>query len=131
LTSLRKTFCTHAYRVKKEDGEHILFWAIITSGLDPEKAFVTEHDLYGGHASSRPIADQMPHSEAFKRIVEIERDAAAKYPLAGEEAFDHPSVKWCRPDMAPWQEHPMYQKEIKDEALRRLRAKKPPGFGLK
>ncbi len=131
MSSLRKTFCTNAYRVIKDGREHILFWAIITSGLDPEKAFVTEHDLFAGTCSSHPVADQMPHADAFRRIVEIEREAAAKYPVAGDEAFKNPSVNWQREDMAPWQEHPMYQKEIKDEAMRRLRAKKPPGFGLK
>lgn len=131
MGGLRKIWRTDAYRVKRDGEDHVVFWVILQSGLDPEKSFVTEHDLYKGGATSRPIADQMPHADAVRRIAEIERQADAQYPRIGEEALRHPSVNWQREEMAPWREHPLYQQGVKDEVLQRLRAKKPPGFGLK
>ena len=128
---MKKIWRTDAYRAMKDGQEHVLFWVILQSGLDPEKSFVTEHDLYKGRATSKPVADQMPHADAVRRIAEIERQAEAQYPRAGDGAFRHPSVNWQREEMSPWREHPLYQQGIRDEVFQRLRAKKPPGFGLK
>ncbi|TAL27265.1 MAG: hypothetical protein EPN97_17970 [Alphaproteobacteria bacterium] len=127
----QKNWRTAAYRVETNGQEHVMFWVMHQSGLDPEKSFVTEYDLYKGGSTSKPVADHMSHDYAFRLVAELDRQAAEKFPCAGDEAFSHPSVNWHREDMAPWQENPAYQQGIKDEALRRLKARKPPGFGLK
>jgi hypothetical protein len=131
LNDNRKIWRTPAYRVEREGQAHVLFWVILRSGLDPEKSFVTEHDLYQGGSTSKPVAEQMSHADALRRIAKIEREAEVKYPRVSDEAFKHPSVNWQREEMAPWREHPLYQQGMKDEVFQRLRAKKPPGFGPK
>lgn len=127
----QKNWRTSAYRVETNGQEHVMFWVMHQSGIDPEKSFVTEYDLYKGGSTSKPVADHMSHDYAFRLVAELDRQAAEKYPRADDGAFKHPSVNWHREDMAHWQENPVYQQGIKDEALQRLKAKKPPGFGLK
>lgn len=126
-----KNWRTAAYRVMQDGQEHVMFWVMHPSGLDPEKSFVTQYDLYKGGSTSKPAADHLPHEYAFQLVAELDRQAAEKFPRADDSAFAHPSVNWHREDMAPWQENPAHQQSLKDEAFRRLKARKPPGFGLK
>jgi hypothetical protein len=126
-----KNWRTAPYRVEEDGHEHVMFWVMHPSGLDPEKSFVTQYDLYKGGSTSKPVGEHLPHDYAFRLIAELDQQAAEKFPRADDKAFTHSSVNWQTENMAPWQEHPAHRQSLMDDALRRLKAKKPPGFGLK
>lgn len=128
MSETRKTYRTNAYRVPKDGQEHIIFWNLTPSGLDPTKYWVTEFDVHGIVVASKPIAGQMPEQEALCRIAELEREAEAKYPLADDHYLQkHPHVGERTWEAASWRQHPL-QDEAKQEVLQRLRAKRPPGL---
>lgn len=126
----RHIFRTSAYRFVKDGKEHLIFWTIDPSYWHPDKSYIREHDLYPGGSMSRPVTEELPHREAIKRIAEIEKEAAEHLLPAGLDFLHHPFIGATCRDASPWREHPAHLEE-KEDALQRLRTRRPPGFGLK
>lgn len=126
----RKIFRTAAYRFNKDGQEHVIFWTIDPSYWNPDKSYIREHDLYPGGSLSRPVTEELSHRDAVKHIAELEKEAGEHLLPADKSFLVHPFTGASCRDARPWREHPAHGEE-KEDALGRLRAKKPPGFGLK
>jgi hypothetical protein len=126
----RKVYRTAGYRVDCNGKEHVFFWSIDPSFFEPGKAYIRHHDLHKG-STSTPITEHIPIIDAVKKIAEIEAGARKIYPLADESYKSHPYIGDRYRDAPHWTEHPALLAHSRQEKLKLLKARKPPGFGLK
>lgn len=127
----RKVYRTNAFKV--DDGQYskeaTVFWSLEPTFMQPGLFYVRKHELYkGGSWSGGVSPDELPEKEAVALMLEIEREAALKYPPADPDYLNHMWLGREYREALHISKHQGYSADIIRE---RLRAKKPPGLGLK
>lgn len=130
-TEPRKVYRTNAYRV--DDGQYnkeaTVFWSLEPTYMRPGKFYIRKHELYqSGSWSGGISSDNLTEKEAIVQMLEIERDAALKYPPADPAYMDH---AWMGREYREAQHISKHHGHSSGIIHERLRARKRPGLGLK
>ena len=126
---------------EEEDEERtLLFWSFHGADEEAREGFVYENEIGGSYSYSKTLSTKIGWREALALLKEIEEEAIEKLAPVDENRYEnfrrlHRSDDYDR--SAPYQEHPILQREKQIEQLNALSAdapklqprRKPPASG--
>ncbi|HYD17719.1 MAG TPA: hypothetical protein VEF76_04485 [Patescibacteria group bacterium] len=121
----KKTFRTAGYRTKKDGKDCTVFWSLDPS-FGQDGSWIRQHFLFDRGSSSHLVSGTLPDRDALAKIEEIERDAAARLPLASPDFVDNQWIGSGYREALPLMYHPLREQDRREEALRSLKSRKPP-----